>query len=98
MLDRQWRHLAPLLPDKPRGVPRADERRVISGIIHVLRPGGRWVDAPVSYGLRKTLRNNAIERMFCRLTDFRRIATRYDKLATNFLAAVQLAAMASHWL
>ena len=31
---------------------------------------------------------NAIERMFCRLKDFRRIATRYDRLATNFLAAV----------
>ena len=34
---------------------------------------------------------NAVERMFCRLKDFRRIATRYDKLATNFLAMVQLA-------
>jgi transposase len=41
---------------------------------------------------------NAIERMFCRLKDFRRIATRYDKLATNFLAAVQLAAIVSYWL
>ena len=30
---------------------------------------------------------NLIERMFCRLKDFRRIATRYDKLARNFLAA-----------
>jgi transposase len=28
---------------------------------------------------------NAVERMFCRLKDYRRIATRYDKLATNFL-------------
>lgn len=41
---------------------------------------------------------NAIERMFCRLKDFRRIATRYDKLATNFLAAVCLAATVSYWL
>jgi transposase len=39
---------------------------------------------------------NAIERMFCRLKDFRRVATRYDKLATNFLAAVQLAAIVSY--
>ena len=31
---------------------------------------------------------NLIERMFCRLKDWRRIATRYDKLATNFAAAV----------
>jgi transposase len=41
---------------------------------------------------------NAIERMFCRLKDFRRIATRYDRLATNFLAAVCLAATVSYWL
>lgn len=41
---------------------------------------------------------NAIERMFCRLKDFRRIATRYDRLATNYLAAVSLAATVSYWL
>ena len=35
---------------------------------------------------------NAIERMFCRIKDFRRIATRYDKRADNFLSAVFLAA------
>ena len=41
---------------------------------------------------------NAIERMFCRLKDFRRIATRYDKLARNFLSAVSLAAAVAFWL
>ena len=42
---------------------------------------------------------NRIERMFCRLKDFRRIATRYDRLATNFLAAVCIAAtVLSYWL
>jgi len=41
---------------------------------------------------------NAIERMFGRLKDFRRIATRYDKLAANFLAAVHLAATVCYWL
>jgi transposase len=41
---------------------------------------------------------NAIERMFCRLKDFRRVATRYDRLATNFLAAVCIAATVSYWL
>jgi transposase len=35
---------------------------------------------------------NAVERMFCRLKDFRRIATRYDKIAANFLGAIYLAA------
>jgi transposase len=41
---------------------------------------------------------NVIERCFCRLKDFRRIATRYDKLARNFHAAVQLAALVAYWL
>lgn len=35
--------------------------------------------------------------MFCRLKDYRRVATRYDKLATNYLASVQLAAIVSFW-
>ncbi|WP_408901882.1 IS5 family transposase [Plastoroseomonas hellenica] len=242
--DAQWERLRPLLPNKPRGVPRVDDRRVISGIVVALQSGGRWIDVPADYGPRKTLYNrfvrwsakgiwreifealasaggppaevlldstyvkahrcatggkgaraqalgisrggrttkihalsdgqgrplafaltagqaadcraaetllqrlapstlvmadraydtnavrqqieqqgavpnippkrtrrwkyyfspvlyrgrNAIERMFCRLKDFRRIATRYDKLATNFLSAVYVAATVSYWL
>jgi transposase len=41
---------------------------------------------------------NAIERMFGRLKDFRRIATRYDRLARNYLAAVHIAAVICYWL
>jgi transposase len=41
---------------------------------------------------------NAIERMFGRLKDFRRVATRYDRNATNFLAAVCIAATVCYWL
>jgi putative transposase len=40
---------------------------------------------------------NLIERMFCRLKDWRRIATRYDKLAANFAAAIMLAAVVIWW-
>ena len=58
--ERQWRRLEPLLPNKPRGVPRVDDRRVVSGIVHVLRSGGRWVDAPAAYGPRKTLYNRFV--------------------------------------
>ena len=58
--DAQWARLAPLLPNKPRGVPRVDDRRVISGIIHVLKSGGRWADAPSCYGPRKTLYNRFV--------------------------------------
>lgn len=42
-------------------------------------------------------RRNAIERMFCRLKDWRRVATRYDKLAVNFTAAVFIAAIITWW-
>jgi transposase len=41
---------------------------------------------------------NLIERMFCRLKDWRRIATRYDKLAANFAAAIMLAAVVLRWI
>ena len=40
---------------------------------------------------------NLIERMFCRLKDWRRIATRYDKLAANFAAAVAIATIVMWW-
>ena len=39
-----------------------------------------------------------IEAAFCRLKDFRRVATRYDKLAANFLSAVALAAIIAFWV
>src|SRR4051794_36671473 len=58
--DEQWQRLAPLLPNKTRGVKRVDDRRVISGIVQVLRSGGRWIDAPSSYGPRKTLYNRFV--------------------------------------
>lgn len=56
----QFSRLEPLLPTDTRGVPRVDDRRVISGIIHVLKSGGRWVDAPEIYGPRKTLYNRFV--------------------------------------
>ena len=43
-------------------------------------------------------RRNLIERMFGRLKDFRRIATRYDKLARNFLAGLCLTAAIEYWI
>jgi len=56
----QFSRLAPLLPTDTRGVPRVDDRRVISGIVHVLKSGGRWADAPDIYGPRKTLYNRFV--------------------------------------
>ena len=57
---RQFARLEPLLPTDTRGKPRVDDRRVISGIVHVLKSGGRWVDAPPIYGPRKTLYNRFV--------------------------------------
>jgi transposase len=42
------------------GVPRVDDRRVVSGIIHVIRNGLRWRDAPAVYGPHKTLYNRFV--------------------------------------
>jgi transposase len=56
----QFARLKPLLPNDTRGKPRVDDRRVISGIIQVLKSGGRWIDAPAVYGPRKTLYNRFV--------------------------------------
>ncbi len=46
-----------MLPNKPRGVPRVDDQRVLSGIIFCLQRGYRWSDVPTEYGPAKTLYN-----------------------------------------
>ena len=52
---------------------------------------------PIPYDRQAYRQRNRIERAFCSLKDFRRIATRYDKLARNFLAAVEIAAVILWW-
>ena len=54
-----------------RGVPRVDDRRVISGILHVIRNGLRWRDAPADYGPYKTIYNRFVR--WSRLGVFNRI-------------------------
>ncbi len=58
--DEHFLKLQPLLPTDTRGKAHVDDRRVISGIIHVLKSGGRWIDAPEVYGPRKTLYNRFV--------------------------------------
>ena len=55
--DEQWRQIEPHLPTDVRGKPREDDRRVISGIVHVLRSGCRWKDCPPEYGPPTTIYN-----------------------------------------
>jgi transposase len=54
--------------------------------------------SPIRYDRRTYRERNLIERMFCRLKDFRRVATRYDKLARNFLAGAIIAAILTWWI
>jgi transposase len=53
---------------------------------------------PYPYDVDAYKSRNLIERMFCRLKDFRRIATRYDKLARNFLAGILIVAAITWWI
>ena len=59
--DAQMRRLEPYFP-LSRGVPRVNGRRIISGIIFVIRNGLRWRDAPADYGRPKTIYNRFIRR------------------------------------
>jgi transposase len=55
--DKEWDIISPLLPCKPRGVPRADDRRVLNGIFYILRTGSPWRDLPERYGPYTTAYN-----------------------------------------
>ena len=46
LTDEEWGIIAPLLPNKPRGVARVDDRRVINGILWRFRTGAPWRDGP----------------------------------------------------
>jgi transposase len=54
--ERQMARIAPSFP-LAHGVPRVDDRRVVSGIVYVIRNGLQWKDAPKEYGPHKTLYN-----------------------------------------
>lgn len=55
--DAQWAVMEPFMPRNRPGARRVDDRRVISGIIHVLKSGGRWRDCPAEYGPHTTVYN-----------------------------------------
>ena len=57
LTDFEWSVIQPLLPNKPRGVPRVDDRRVLNGIFWVLRSGAPWRDLPERYGPYTTCYN-----------------------------------------
>lgn len=55
--DRAWTSIEPLMPRNQPGARRVDDRRVISGIIHVLQSGCRWKGCPSVYGPPTTIYN-----------------------------------------
>src|SRR5438874_13748644 len=73
LTDFEWRVIEPLLPNKPRGVPRVDDRRLLNGIFWVLRSAAPWRDLPERYGPRTTCYNHFVRwrraRVWNRLMD-----------------------------
>ena len=68
--EAQMRRIEPYFP-LSHGIPRVDDRRIVSGIIFVIRNGLRWRDAPAAYGPHKTIYNRFIR--WSRLGVFNRI-------------------------
>jgi putative transposase len=72
--DAQMRRIEPYFP-LSHGIPRVDDRRILSGILFVIRNGVRWRDAPTGYGPHKTIYNRFVrwsrlgvfDRIFCEL-------------------------------
>ena len=55
--DHEWVVIKPMLPNKPRGVPHVNDRRVLNGIFWVLWSGAPWRDLPEGYGPPTTCYN-----------------------------------------
>jgi len=66
----QMSRIEPFFP-RSRGLRRVDDRRVVSGIVYVIRHGLQWKDAPAGYGPHKTLYNRFVR--WSRLGVFERI-------------------------
>jgi transposase len=60
LTDFEWKIIEPLLPNKPRGVPRVNDRRVLNGILWRVRTGSPWRDIPERYGPSTTCYNRFV--------------------------------------
>src|SRR5712675_3310540 len=85
LADHEWGAIKPMLPNKPRGVPRVNDRRVLNGIFWVLRSGAPWRDLPEAFGPYTTCYNRFVR--WRRAGVWGRII---DALATAHDAAVQM--------
>ena len=60
LTDNEWSAIKPMLPNKPRGAPRVNDRRVLNGIFWVLRSGAPWRDLPDNFGPYTTCYNRFV--------------------------------------
>jgi len=60
LTDYEWAAIKASLPNKPRGVPRVNDRRVLNGIFWVLRSGAPWRDLPDNFGPYTTCYNRFV--------------------------------------
>ena len=60
LTDGEWSMIDPLLPNKPRGVLRVDDRRVLNGILWRFRTGSPWSEIPERYGPSTTCYNRFV--------------------------------------
>lgn len=60
LTDHEWTILSPLLPNKPPGVARVDDRRVLNGILWRFRTGSPWAEIPERYGPPTTCYNRFV--------------------------------------
>jgi len=86
-----------LLADKGYDANALRKRLRQSAIVPVI-PGRSNRKRAIRYDQTRYKSRHLIENAFCRLKDFRRVATRYDKLARNFLSAVALATLIAFWV
>ena len=85
LADHEWVAIRPMLPNKPRGVPRVNDRRVLNSILWVLRSGAPWRDLPDYYGPYTTCYNRFVR--WRRAGVWSRII---DALAVTHDAAIQM--------
>ena len=86
-----------LLGDKGYDADRLRRALRKIGTVPVI-PGRRNRKRVIRYDQQRYKDRHLIENAFCRIKDFRRVATRYDKLAANFLSGVALATAIAFWL
>ena len=58
--DHEWAVIKSMLPNKPRGVPRVNDRRVLNGIFWIFRSGAPWRDLPEAFGPYTTCHNRFV--------------------------------------